>query len=149
MNLKVSQNRTAKLYPSVAAHTIAFFYIIAFPYPIAMKKEVHDAAWRLLEIFYMRDIDHPALESLTLSYKYDAIELLITDGLVFEEEIHLEADELYRYYSITEEGEKQFESGGFKPRRKISVIAYTLIVVAAIVVAGFTIFLVLLWLHLK
>jgi hypothetical protein len=115
-----------------------------------MKNEVHNAAFRLLEIFYMRDIDHPAFESLTLSHKYDAIELLIADGLVAEEEVYLQTDELYYYYCITEEGEKQFESGGFKPRRKISVMAYTLIMVATIaVVVGFALFLVLFWLDLK
>lgn len=87
----------------------------------------------------MRDIDHPAFESLTLSHKYDAIELLIADGLVVEEEVCLQTDELYHYYCITEEGEKQFESGGFKPRRK--AIPYTLIMVTAIVVVGFALFL--------
>jgi hypothetical protein len=124
-------------------YTIAFFYIIAYPYPSTMKNEVHNAASRLLEILYMRDVDHPALASLTLPHKYDAIELLIANGLVFEEEIHLQTDVLYSYYSITEEGEKQFESGGFKPRQKTSATAYTLIMVAAIAIAvGFTLFLV-------
>jgi hypothetical protein len=104
-----------------------------------MKNKVHNAALQLLEILYMRDIDYPAFESLTLSHKSDAIKLLIAEGLVFEEKIYLQTDELYCYYCITEEGEKQFESGGFKPKRKAT--AYTLITVAVIVVVGFALFL--------
>lgn len=137
-------------YPNMFTRVIAFFYIIAIPYPISMKNAVHKTAHRLLEILYMQDIDHPAFEALTLSHKSEAIELLIADGLVFENEIYLPTDDLYCYYSITPKGEEQIESDGFKPKRKISATAYALIMVAALVVViGFAMFLIMLWLDLK
>ncbi|MFA6058814.1 MAG: hypothetical protein WC756_11495 [Taibaiella sp.] len=115
-----------------------------------MKNAVHKTAHRLLEILYMQDIDHPAFEALTLSHKSDAIELLIADGLVFENEIYLPTDKLYCYYSITAKGEEQIESDGFKPKRKISSTAYALIMVAVLaVVIGFAMFLIMLWLDFK
>jgi hypothetical protein len=132
------------------AQAIHFFYIIAIPYPITMKNGVHNTATRLLEIFYMQDIDHPAFEALTLLHKYDAIKLLIADGLVFENEVYLPTGELYCYYSITAEGEKQFESDGFKPKRQNSAVAFILIKVAAVaIVVGFVMFLIMLWLDLR
>ena len=118
------------------------FNYLAVPIYITMKKEIHNTAGRLLELLYAQDLDQAGLEALTLQHKYDAIALLIEEGLAFEDEVFLETEERYCYYSLTEEGEKQFEAGGFKPVRKKSVITY--VVLVAVITVVVTLFLILL-----
>jgi hypothetical protein len=131
------------MYAAMQTQSGTFKYL-AVPIYITMKKEVHNTAHRLLELLYAQDLDRVGLEALTLPHKHDAIALLIEEGLVLEDEILLQTDECYCYYSITLEGEQQFESGNFKPEQKPSRITYIVIIVIAIaVVVGITRFLIL------
>ena len=128
---------------SMPKHSYTFNYL-AGPIYITMKKEVHNAAGRLLEMLYAQDLDQAGLEALTLEHKHDAIALLIKEGLAFEDEVFLQTEERYSYYSLTEEGEKQFEAGGLKPVQKKSVIAYVVLFAAIAVVVVVILFLILL-----
>jgi hypothetical protein len=115
-----------------------------------MKKEVTAAANKLLEILYLHDIDQAALDDLDLPQKYVALGKLIEDYLVEELRIKLPSNVDYSYYTLTSLGEKQHEAGGFRARRKISALASTFIMIAAmILVTGVAMGLVFLIMELR